>query len=132
MCRADFPYLQNSARLFFDTTALPVNCIVNSLFAILENFDIQKITERLHTNPNSKKQNEDYRFHFNMKFGFLHFASYFSIYFLNFLNFSKFSSKSHLILSLHYFSFIAILRKMCKQILGNFFLNTRKLPNQLK
>ena len=42
-------------------------------FVILENFDIQKIIERLDINPNFKKQNEDHRLD-------LHFAGYFSIY----------------------------------------------------
>ena len=38
------------------------------LFAILENFDIQAIIERLSINPNFKKQNEDYRLNFDIKF----------------------------------------------------------------
>ena len=66
-----------SVCLFFDTKG---NCVFNSIFCDLENFDIQKIIERLDVNLNFKKQNEDYRLDFDMKFLFLHFAVYFSIY----------------------------------------------------
>ena len=57
--RVNFPYLQNSAHVFFFDTA--GNCVFNSIFAILENFNIQKIIERLDINPNLKNQSEDYR-----------------------------------------------------------------------
>ena len=63
--------------VFFLT--LTVIASSTQFFAILENFDIQKLIEGLDINPNFKKQNEDYRVNFGMKFQFLRFTAYFSI-----------------------------------------------------
>ena len=46
--------------------ALKVIAASTQLFLILENFVIQKLTEKLGINPNFKKQNEDYRLTFDM------------------------------------------------------------------
>ena len=47
-----------------------INIIASStqFLAIFKNFDIEKIIEILDINPNLKKQNEDYRLNFNIKF----------------------------------------------------------------
>ena len=83
---------------FFDTKD---NFVFNSIFVIFENFDVQKIIERLDINPNFEKQNKDYKLNFDMNFLFLHFTAYFFPYIkLKIKNFSKFSSKSHILLSL--------------------------------
>ena len=89
--------------VFFLT--LTVVASSTQFFAILENFDIQKLIEGLDINPNFKKQKEDYRVNFGMKFQFLRFTAYFSIWISKYevqnMNFSKFSSKSHIILFFH-------------------------------
>ena len=64
MCRADFPYLQNSGRLFFLT--LKVIASSTQFFTIFEHFNIQKRKEKVDINPNLKKQNKDDNF--DMKF----------------------------------------------------------------
>ena len=52
--------------LFFLT--LTVIASSTQFFVTLENFNIQNIIERYDINPNFKKQNEDYRINFDMKF----------------------------------------------------------------
>ena len=109
---------------------LTLKVIVSStqFFTILENFHIQKIIERL-KNPNFKKQREDYRLNFDMKFWFLHFAAYFSIYIiLKIWVFKTFVKIAHYFVTLLVASFIAVLFKIFNQVLWS----TRKLPNQLK
>ena len=109
---------------------LTLKVIVSStqFFTILENFHIQKIIERL-KNPNFKKQREDYRLNFDMKFWFLHFAAYFSIYIiLKIWVFKTFLKIAHYFVTLLVASFIAVLFKIFNQVLWS----TRKLPNQLK
>ena len=51
---------------FFCT--LEVIACSTQFFVIFENFDIQKIKERFDINSNLKKQNEDHRLNFDMKF----------------------------------------------------------------
>ena len=47
---------------------LTVTASSTQFFAILENLDIKKIIEGLDINPNIRKQNEDYRLSFDMKY----------------------------------------------------------------
>ena len=79
--RSDFPYLQDSVRVFFKKKKkLKVVVTPTQFSATLENFDIQKIIESLDINPNLKKKNEDFGLNFDMHFRYLHFTAYFSIY----------------------------------------------------
>ena len=66
MYRADFPYLHNSECASFFAPKLTASSA--QFFGILENFDIQKVIERFDINPSFKKQAEDHRLNFDMKF----------------------------------------------------------------
>ena len=72
-------------RVFFLT--IKVIAFSTQFFGILENFDIQKIIERLEINPNFKKQNEDHRLNFDMKFWFSYIFLYIKLKIRFFLNF---------------------------------------------
>ena len=65
MYGAYFSYLQNPARFFFLTLKLTASS--TQFFVIHENFDMEKIIERLDINPNFKKKNEEHRLNFDMK-----------------------------------------------------------------
>ena len=55
----------------FSASFLTLKVVASStqFFAIFENFDLKKKTlERLDINPNFKKQNEDNRLNFDMRF----------------------------------------------------------------
>ena len=59
-----FSYLENLVQVFFLT--LKITASSTQFSAILENFGIQKIIERLDINRNFKKKNEDHRLNFDM------------------------------------------------------------------
>ena len=53
---------------FFFFLTLTVTASSTQFFVTLENFNMQNIIERYDINPNFKKQNDDYRINFDMKF----------------------------------------------------------------
>ena len=55
------------SKSFFFLT-LTVTASSTQFFVTLENFNMQNIIERYDINPNFKKQNDDYRINFDMKF----------------------------------------------------------------
>ena len=71
-------------------------------FAILENFDIQKIVERRDINLIFKKQNEDFRVNLEMNFDF-YILLHVNYILSSKLKLSKILSKSRIVLSFHQF-----------------------------
>ena len=56
------------SKSFFFFLTLTVTASSTQFFVTLESFNMQNIIERYDINPNFKKQNDDYRINFDMKF----------------------------------------------------------------